>query len=286
MRAFAFTLSAISVLSPWPTGCSGSRHMTLSSGLEFRHPLLHHPVVTSPQDVGFPSLTLKAPPHADVQWCEVGFRHPILNHCEPWRIASLEPTLPANPTPSLDPTHTRLAIADRARSSLQNAEYSAGDREYSENAIGLILAIFGQEGIALDDWVARARPGETPLAALYREAASRRWVHRNKVPEIADLAFFDMTFDRNHDGKANDFLTHVNLVEAVDADGTVSIIHHGPHGVLRLKMNLFHPHERRDPQTGKVWNHYLKLGGPTKKGPTSKLTGELFHGFATLVRDR
>ena len=42
-------------------------------------------------------------------------------------------------------------------------------------------------------------------------------VHHRKVPRPGDLAFFDDTYDANHDGRTNDPLTHVAVVLSVAA---------------------------------------------------------------------
>jgi len=111
-------------------------------------------------------------------------------------------------------------------------------------------------------------------------ARERGLLHTHKVPDVGDLVFFDDTHDRNGDGRADDPLTHVGIVERVDADGTVTFIHRVRRGVLRYRMNLFRPDERRDRKTGKVLNHHLRLGA---SADGRRLTGQLFHAFATVL---
>jgi hypothetical protein len=180
-----------------------------------------------------------------------------------------------------DPVGTRLLVAKRARNMLKKPRFRFGGVDYRRDCSGFVLAVYAGEKIPVEKimGVDGRRPS---TAGLYRLADERGLVHRNKVPSIGDLVFFNNTYDRNRDGRANDPLTHVGIVERVDADGTVTFIHRVRRGVLRYKLNRFKPDQRRDPQSGKVLNHYLKYGRgkPTRK----KLTGELFHAFATIVR--
>ncbi|MEW5850558.1 MAG: CHAP domain-containing protein [Myxococcota bacterium] len=122
--------------------------------------------------------------------------------------------------------------------------------------------------------------GRAPSAqALYEYARVRGLLHRQTRPRPGDVVFFHDTYDRNGDGKLNDPLTHVALVERVEDDGTVVIIHRAGGSVLRQRMNLLHPNARTDPKTGRTWNHLLRRARP---GAPARTTAELFAGFATL----
>jgi hypothetical protein len=94
-----------------------------------------------------------------------------------------------------------------------------------------------------------------------------------------DLVFFKETYDFNRDGQANDGLTHVGLVDDVEADGTVVVIHRVARGVVRYRMNLAHPDTATSP-TGARWNDWLRAEAP---GAKPRLTAQLFAGYATLL---
>ena len=215
--------------------------------------------------------------------CTRSFRHPLLNRCRSWVAPREDPATKKAPASRRfdDPIGTRLQLAQRARNMLKQPRFRIGGVDYRRDCSGFVLAVFAGEKIPIGKilGVDRRRPS---AAGLYRLADERGLVHRNKVPSIGDLVFFNNTYDRNRDGRANDPLTHVGIVERVDADGTVTFIHRVRRGVLRYKLNRFKPDQRRDPQSGKVLNHYLKYsrGKPARK----KLTGQLFHAFATIVR--
>jgi hypothetical protein len=112
--------------------------------------------------------------------------------------------------------------------------------------------------------------------SLQELAKSERLFHKRKTPIPGDVAFFHNTYDRNRNGKRDDLWSHVAIVEAVDADGTITLVHKGGRGIRRTMMNLRHPRNKRD-TTGKRLNSVL---GIHKYG--SVLTGELWCGFASL----
>jgi hypothetical protein len=180
------------------------------------------------------------------------------------------------------PLDHRLAVARRARAWLSGSRRRHTYRG-RKDCSGFVMAVYAAEGLRLNPWLASARQ-RSQVAALYRMARRQGRLHDNKVPAIGDLVFFDNTYDRNRDGRLNDPLTHVGIVERVDPDGTVSIIHHARGGVLRTRMNRFHPGHRRDPASRKVLNHYLRVGMGSSSKSGKRLTGELFHAFATLIR--
>ncbi len=92
--------------------------------------------------------------------------------------------------------------------------------------------------------------------------------------------FFRDTYDQNRDGVLDDGLTHVALVESVSEDGTVAIIHRVRRGVMRYRMNLRHPEMHTDPQTGHVFNDYLRGSTGTSR---PVLTAQLFFAFASVL---
>ncbi len=145
------------------------------------------------------------------------------------------------------------------------------------------MAVFALENLPLDDRVTR-EPAQSRVVALYKLADRHGLVHRNKIPSIGDLVFFNDTYDRNRDGRMNDLLTHVGIVEHVDPDGTVSFIHHARGGVLRYKLNRFKPDMRRDHASKKVYNHYIRINPADRsKRNQKRLTGQLFEAFATFI---
>ncbi|PTL84267.1 CHAP domain-containing protein [Vitiosangium sp. GDMCC 1.1324] len=119
--------------------------------------------------------------------------------------------------------------------------------------------------------------GENAVTAIYRRAQDRGAVHNHR-PRPGDLVFFRETYDRNRDGKRNDGMTHIAVVESVERDGTVTFIHRGSKGIARSHLNLYFPRTHRIGQDGPVINDILRAAS---RGQRAWLTGELFVGFAS-----
>ena len=118
---------------------------------------------------------------------------------------------------------------------------------------------------------------------LFEQSQDMNVFHKRKRPDVGDIAFFDNTWDRNKNGRRDDKLTHVAIVETVERDGTITLIHLGGSGITRLVMNMRHP-SRKMSADGKKWNDVLRKG--RDNGPV--LTGELCRGFGSLwsIQDR
>lgn len=158
-----------------------------------------------------------------------------------------------------------------------NVELSG--RRYPDDCTGLVRGVYEQLGLDLSS---HARPGDNGVTAIYRFAAARGRVYTGGRPVAGDLAFFRETYDVNRDGRTNDGLTHVGLVESVLEDGTVLVIHRVSRGVVRYRMNLTRKDVHTDPKNGRKLNDYLRASGP---GHAPVLTGQLFAAYATVLPD-
>lgn len=200
------------------------------------------------------------------------------------------PTTPAAAARPLTPTAPRVGVASaasplsgdreavlsRARSLVGQTAIKVGARRYVSACNGLVEAAYHDVDVNLR---ALARPGDNAVTALYRAAEHHGRIYTS-APVPGDLVFFRDTYDMNRDARANDGLTHVGVVEAVDGDGTVTVIHHVSRGVVRYQMNYQKPSQRRDPASGKVLNDALRAEG---KGRALATTGELFVAFGALL---
>jgi hypothetical protein len=260
-------------------GCAGFGPTT--GTFAFKHPVLRG-VESTAKPFELSAFDLKPARVAFAQRCTTRFRHPALNRCNMWL-----------PDESLSSKKAALAcgagrgacnrvLANKARDMLKRPRHRIGGRTNTQDCSGFVMASLASAGVDVRAALpARLKKHEGGVSLLLRMARERGRVYRKKVPAIGDLVFFDNTWDRNGNGRADDPLTHVGVVERVDGDGTVRFIHRVERGILRYRMNLFRPDVRRDPKTGKVLNHHLRLGG-SKKG--QRLTGQLFHAFATVLR--
>jgi len=149
---------------------------------------------------------------------------------------------------------------------------------FRNDCSGTTRAIYASAGFPLGGVAQSPRENDTSiLFRLVKEQGSLR----RSAPTVGDLVFFDNTYDKNHNGRRDDQLTHVGVVERILDDGTVVFVHKVGAGILRYRMNLSHPSTRRD-DDGKTLNHYLRRAGG---GQQAKTTAELFAGFGTILVD-
>lgn len=190
---------------------------------------------------------------------------------------SLSPSLRAPPDPSpsseatLSQTTSREAVVAAARAFLGKRRIRVGGKKYSDDCSGLVRAVFDQVGI---DLFKNAHRGENGVTAIYRFAETNGRIFTGGRPIAGDLVFFHDTYNRRKGG-----LTHVALVEEVQDDQTVWIIHRVRRGVVRYRMNLIRPDVRVD-QSGKILNDYLRFASPRDK---EVLTAQLFSAYATVL---
>ncbi|MBU8895500.1 hypothetical protein DRW03_14225 [Corallococcus sp. H22C18031201] len=174
-------------------------------------------------------------------------------------------------------THTApgLQIVKRATQLVGVRNLGRVSRQVPNDCSGFVRLAYLQVGI---DLVAHGfLAGENAVSGIFRRAMEVGSVHRQN-PNPGDLVFFRETYDRNRDGKRNDGMTHIAVVEGVDADGTVTFIHRGSKGVARGRMNLSFPTTHRLASNGTVLNDFIR---PAAKGSRAYLAGELFAAFAS-----
>lgn len=163
-----------------------------------------------------------------------------------------------------------------AQGLLGKNKVTVNGRRYGDDCTSFVQAVYAPLGVNL---MSAGRPGDNGVTAMWRFAAEHGRIFEGGRPLPGDLAFFRETYDLNRDGRANDGLTHIGVVEGVEADGTVLVIHRVARGVVRYRMNLSHPKQVKTSQ-GKRLNDWLRTETP---GSRPRLTAELFAGFATLL---
>jgi hypothetical protein len=171
----------------------------------------------------------------------------------------------------------REEVLTSARGLVGQKKVQLAGRTWPSDCTGFVEAVYAQAGVSFSG---TALPGDNGVTALYRYARAHGRLFKRERPQPGDLVFFRETYDQNRDGQRNDGLTHVGLVDAVEKDGTITVIHRVKRGVVRYRMNLARPHLRRDPRTGHVLNDTLRGPGP---GRPPHLTGQLFATFATVL---
>lgn len=114
---------------------------------------------------------------------------------------------------------------------------------------------------------------------LYEMAQNHHVIHRKTRPYLGDVVFFDNTYDRNKNGRRDDLITHVGVVTAIDAHGTIELAHLGGSGITKIYMNLRAPDVHKS-EDGRILNSYLRVRSSKDDGP--RLTGELWKAFGSI----
>ncbi len=184
------------------------------------------------------------------------------------------PSSKPRPTPAPDAREKVLATA---RGLLGRTKIQLSGRTWPADCTGFVEAVHSRAGVSLRSAAAK---GDNGVTAFYRYARTKGRVYTRGTPRPGDLVFFRETYDRNRDGRSNDGLTHVALVDKVEPNGTVVVIHRVKRGVVRYRMNLARPDLKKDPRTGAVLNDMLRVPG-ANKAPV--LTGQLFAAYGSVL---
>jgi probable lipoprotein NlpC len=175
----------------------------------------------------------------------------------------------------------QAAIAQTAARFIGAPRVEVAGRRLRYDCSGLARGVYLAHGIDLYDG-AEAADAPNGVRLIWRHVASRGVIHYGPDPRPGDLVFFNNTWDRNGDGRVNDLLTHVGIVEQVEANGTVVFVTHVSRGIQRYRMNLAAPSLRRA-DDGRVLNDYLRRRRDEDPGDARYLTGELFAGFGRVA---
>ncbi len=191
--------------------------------------------------------------------------------------ASARPTRPwlDDAVPDDDADDVRARIATAAAASLGERPVVVDGQRFRFDCSGVAAGIYARAGVPL---VGPAAPDTKGLYALVAARGSLRRSH----PLPGDLVFFDDTWDENGNGRDDDPLSHVGVVERVVDDGVVVFVHRAGGRILRSRLDPAHPHDHQD-AAGRVRNHWLRAASGARRARTS---GELFVAFGTLAVDR
>ena len=170
----------------------------------------------------------------------------------------------------------RDAAVGAAQGLLGKSRVVVKGKRYGDDCVSFVSAIYEPLGVNL---LTEAQPGDNGVTAMWRFASHHGRIFEGGRPLPGDLVFFKETYDLNRDGQTNDGLTHIGVVEDVEPDGTVLVIHRVARGVVRYRMNLSSPTQLKTSE-GKRVNDWLRTEAP---GSRPRLTSELFAGFATLL---
>ena len=184
-----------------------------------------------------------------------------------------EVTTAGAPKPS---PHARAKVLEAARALVGSTRIVVNGKRYGDDCTGLVRAAYAQAQVNL---MTQGLSGDNGVTAIFRFASAHGQVYRGGWPVPGDLVFFKDTYDVNRDGRIDDGLTHIGIVDDIDATGTVTVIHRVARGVVRYRMNLALRELAVGPK-GSTVNDYLRSAS---KGDKPRLTSELFSAYATVL---
>lgn len=180
------------------------------------------------------------------------------------------------PFPSAPGPSFAGSLVARRAGALVGTRLSQVSREVPDDCSGLARLAYAAVGLNLTQ---AAQPGDNAVTAMYRLAELRGALSPGD-PEPGDLIFFKETYDRNRNGRFDDGLTHVAVVESVDLQGTVTYVHRSGSGVTRGKLTVAQP-QASFAADGSRLNDYLR---PRSRLSEAVLSGTLFVAYGHLSR--
>jgi len=162
------------------------------------------------------------------------------------------------------------AVIERAASLLDARSLHIDGRRWRADCSGYVTCAWDAAGLELTD----PRFAHRSITTVIWRTMEDRGLLVDE-PVRGDLVFFDDTHDRNDNGLRDDPLTHIGIVEEVAGDGTVTFLHFGSGRVKRDRLHAGHPDRHTDPESGEVWNSYIRRGSGGER-----LAGQLLRGYA------
>lgn len=207
------------------------------------------------------------------------------------KIVHSRPSLPSqSPTPLPPLSHSlhvapsltvRSAIVHSAAQLVGARTITSKGRRIAYDCAGVTRAVYLEHGIDLFQTPSR-EVHANGVRLIYNHVRRHGALHQGPDVRPGDLVFFDNTWDFNGDGKTNDALTHVGIVEHLEPDGTVTFISRVATAIERYRMNLEYPHIHKMAD-GRVLNDYIRRKHPTDPIDIARLTGELFAFYGNLL---
>jgi probable lipoprotein NlpC len=150
-----------------------------------------------------------------------------------------------------------------------------GQENFRNDCSGAIRAIFKAAKLRLGGIIKYESDNDVKI--IYRYVQKYGQITKGD-PEAGDLVFFHNTYDKSRNGRLNDPLTHVGLVEKVEGT-TIHFIHHLGQSIIRSRMNLKNKNLAFDPDSGTRINHVLRRAQGRHR---AFMAAELFAGFGKL----
>jgi NlpC/P60 family len=155
------------------------------------------------------------------------------------------------------------------------------DIAYTMDCSGFVSAVYKSVNLDIFEKRGTTISGENGVKIIYGALEAAKKIYRKKIPAVADLVFFDNTYDRNGNGALDDELTHIGIVVSVSSRGTITFIHSSTgEGITRGYANLSYPNQNK--LAGEVLNSNLRRQMPNDPKDTKYYAGALIHAFGTI----
>lgn len=182
------------------------------------------------------------------------------------------------------PGDPRQVVVETARGFIGARQVDVDGRRFPRDCSGFVRAVY-LRALGIDIFRVHPLPrGANGVRIIYQYCRDNGRIHTARTPREGDIVFFNNTHDLNRNGRLDDPLTHVGIVESVDRAGTITFIHRSSsRGIVRDTMNLYHPNSYRLGDRKEVVNSPLRqVRSPADRRPY--LAGQLFDSFGSVFR--
>jgi len=175
-------------------------------------------------------------------------------------------------------SETQQLLVEKAHQIIGVEELFVNNRSFTIDCSGTVMAIYWYAGIDLAQAFSGYSGGGTER--IYKYLRDKDLLYRTELPKPGDIIFWDNTFDKNGNGKLDDYLTHMGMVVSTDDKGNIEYIHDNYRkGIILAKMNLYNPDEYYEIIDGEkiILNDPMRMRG----SPESKnwLSSQLYTDF-------
>lgn len=182
------------------------------------------------------------------------------------------------------PVHPRqIVLQETALDLLGKGSLRVQGRNFRLDCSGLVQAIYWEIGVDLTSPLSAYRGNG--VARLHAYLSDLGLIYTGANPKVGDLIFWDNTYDRNNNGKADDYFTHIGMVVEIRENGDLQYIHHNYRkGIILERMNPRTPslYTRREMGQNQVVNSPMRMRGSPDIGKT--LSGELVRSWGSAWR--
>ncbi|MBN2694427.1 adenylate/guanylate cyclase domain-containing protein [bacterium] len=160
--------------------------------------------------------------------------------------------------------------------------------DWSAHATGFAKMVFLKEDIDITN--PREKKGSdgkwlTVAGLMHQYFEENGKIFKNGDPKKGDIIFFDNTYDRNNNKKADDTFTTVGIVSDIDSEGTINFFYYTKNSVKVYQMNLKNPKTEFLTEKNVKKSLNTKMMWRTKQqSDFPELSSELFNSFGSLEK--